>query len=48
MSVHFKLMAVTLLGLILLKGCDKAPKYKQPPVETPPSYKEAARRVQGD
>jgi NodT family efflux transporter outer membrane factor (OMF) lipoprotein len=40
--MYFKMMAATLIGLILLKGCDKAPKYKQPPVETPPSYKEAA------
>jgi len=40
MSVHYKTLAVSVLCLILLKGCDKAPKYKTPPVATPPAYKE--------
>ncbi|MCU1266827.1 MAG: efflux system, outer rane lipoprotein NodT [Acidobacteria bacterium] len=40
MSNHFQILAVSLIGLILFKGCDKAPKYKTPPVQTPPSYKE--------
>src|SRR4029077_7027595 len=37
-----QILAVSLLGLILVKGCDKAPKYKTPPVQTPPAYKEVA------
>src|SRR6266850_398031 len=40
MSTHFQILAVSLIGLILFKGCDKAPKYKTPTVPTPPSYKE--------
>lgn len=40
MSTHFQILAVSLLGLILFKGCDKAPKYAKPTVPTPPSYKE--------
>ena len=40
MSSHFQILAVTLIGLILFKGCDKAPKYAKPSVPTPPSYKE--------
>jgi NodT family efflux transporter outer membrane factor (OMF) lipoprotein len=40
MSTHFQIVAVSLLGLILFKSCDKAPKYKTPSVPTPPSYKE--------
>ena len=40
MSNHFQILAASLLGLMLLKGCDKAPKYKTPPVQTPPAYKE--------
>ena len=40
MSSHFQILAVSLLGLILFKGCDKAPKYAKPTVPTPPSYKE--------
>jgi NodT family efflux transporter outer membrane factor (OMF) lipoprotein len=28
------------MGLLLFKGCDKAPKYAKPSVPTPPSYKE--------
>jgi NodT family efflux transporter outer membrane factor (OMF) lipoprotein len=39
-SWHFQILAVSLLGLILLKGCDKAPKYVTPPVQTPAGYKE--------
>jgi len=40
MSSHYQILAVTLIGLILFKGCDKAPKYKTPTAATPPSYKE--------
>jgi NodT family efflux transporter outer membrane factor (OMF) lipoprotein len=40
MSGHFQIVTVSLLALFLFKGCDKAPKYKQPTVPTPPSYKE--------
>src|SRR6266850_8474165 len=40
MSTHFQILAVSLIGLILFKSCDKAPKYKTPGVPTPPSYKE--------
>lgn len=40
MSSHFQILTVTLLGLVLFKGCDKAPKYAKPSVPTPPSYKE--------
>jgi NodT family efflux transporter outer membrane factor (OMF) lipoprotein len=40
MSNHFQILAVSLLGLILFKGCDKAPKYSKPTTPTPPSYKE--------
>ncbi len=40
MSSHFQILAASLLGLILFKGCDKAPKYSKPTVPTPPSYKE--------
>lgn len=42
MSTHFQILAVSLLGLLLFKGCDKAPKYSKPTVATPPSYKEIA------
>jgi NodT family efflux transporter outer membrane factor (OMF) lipoprotein len=42
MSYHFRILAVSLIGLVLFKGCDKAPKYKTPPVATPPAYKEIA------
>lgn len=38
--MHFKILAVSLLGLLLFKSCDKAPKYAKPAVPTPPSYKE--------
>ena len=40
MSSHFQILAVSLIGLILFKGCDKAPQYAKPTVPTPPSYKE--------
>ena len=40
MPSHFQILAVSLIGLILFKGCDKAPKYAKPTVPTPPSYKE--------
>src|SRR6185295_9620925 len=40
MSMHFKILAISLLGLLLFKGCDKAPKYAKPTVPTPPAYKE--------
>jgi NodT family efflux transporter outer membrane factor (OMF) lipoprotein len=40
MSTHFQLLAVSLIGLILFKGCDKAPKYAKPTTPIPPSYKE--------
>src|SRR6266850_3028636 len=40
MNSHLQILAVSLLGLILFKSCDKAPKYKTPGVPTPPSYKE--------
>jgi NodT family efflux transporter outer membrane factor (OMF) lipoprotein len=39
-SLHFQILTVSLVGLILLKGCDKAPKYVKPPVQTPAGYKE--------
>jgi NodT family efflux transporter outer membrane factor (OMF) lipoprotein len=37
---HFQILGLTLIALILFKGCDKAPKYAKPPVATPPAYKE--------
>ena len=40
MTPHLQILAVSLVGLILFKSCDKAPKYKTPPAPTPPSYKE--------
>src|SRR6185503_5458787 len=40
MFSHSQILAVSLLGLMLFKGCDKAPKYSTPTVATPPSYKE--------
>jgi NodT family efflux transporter outer membrane factor (OMF) lipoprotein len=40
MNSHLQILAVSLLGLILFKSCDKAPKYSKPSVPTPPSYKE--------
>src|SRR5258707_4381839 len=40
MTSYLQILAVSLLGLILFKGCDKAPKYANPNVPTPPSYKE--------
>jgi len=40
MTSHYQILAVSLIGLILFKGCDKAPKYAKPTVSTPPAYKE--------
>ena len=40
MPNHFQVLAVSLIALILFKGCDKAPKYVKPTVATPPAYKE--------
>ena len=40
MPNNFQILGVTLIGLILFKGCDKAPKYAKPTVATPPAYKE--------
>jgi NodT family efflux transporter outer membrane factor (OMF) lipoprotein len=40
LSSYFQILAISLIGLILFKGCDKAPKYAKPSVPTPPSYKE--------
>jgi NodT family efflux transporter outer membrane factor (OMF) lipoprotein len=42
MSNHSQILAVSLIGLILFKGCDKAPKYVKPTVSVPPAYKEVA------
>lgn len=36
------IIAISLMGLMLFKTCDKAPKYSKPTVATPPSYKELA------
>ena len=40
MSSNFQILAISLIGLILFKSCDKAPKYSKPTVATPPIYKE--------
>src|SRR6185295_10038808 len=40
MSMHFQILAISLLGFVLFKGCDKAPKYAKPSVPTPTIYKE--------
>jgi NodT family efflux transporter outer membrane factor (OMF) lipoprotein len=40
MTGHSQILTVALMGLVLFKGCDKAPKYSKPTVSTPPSYKE--------
>lgn len=42
MPNHFQILAVSLMGLVLFKGCDKAPKYAKPAVATPSAYKEIA------
>jgi NodT family efflux transporter outer membrane factor (OMF) lipoprotein len=42
MSIHFRILAVSLIALVLFKGCDKAPKYAKPTVATPAAYKEIA------
>src|ERR1041385_3390415 len=40
MRNQFQILGVSLIGLILFKGCDKAPKYVKPSVATPAAYKE--------
>ena len=40
MPSHFQILGVALIGLVLFKSCDKAPKYAKPSVATPPAYKE--------
>lgn len=40
MPNYFQILGVSLIGLILFKGCDKAPKYVRPSSPTPPAYKE--------
>jgi NodT family efflux transporter outer membrane factor (OMF) lipoprotein len=40
MRNQFQILGVSLLGLFLFKGCDKAPKYVKPSTATPPAYKE--------
>jgi NodT family efflux transporter outer membrane factor (OMF) lipoprotein len=40
MRSQFQILGVSLLGLVLFKGCDKAPKYVKPSTATPPAYKE--------
>jgi NodT family efflux transporter outer membrane factor (OMF) lipoprotein len=40
MPNYFQVLGVSLIGLILFKGCDKAPKYARPSSPTPPAYKE--------
>ena len=40
MPNHFQILIVSLLGIILFKGCDKAPKYVKPSMPEPPAYKE--------
>ncbi len=40
MPNHFQILTISIIGLILFKGCDKAPKYVKPTVATPPAYKE--------
>src|SRR2546423_1007775 len=42
MPSYIQILAVSLIALILFKGCDKAPKYVKPSVATPPAYKEIA------
>lgn len=42
MPNHFHILTVSLIGLTLMKTCDKAPKYITPTTPTPPAYKELA------
>src|ERR1044071_167679 len=42
MRNHFQILGVSLMGLVLFKSCDKAPKYAKPSVAAPPAYKEIA------
>jgi NodT family efflux transporter outer membrane factor (OMF) lipoprotein len=39
--MNLRILSAPLFAFILFKGCDKAPKYKKPPVETPSAYKES-------
>lgn len=40
MPNYVQILGVSLMAVILFKGCDKAPKYSKPSVATPPAYKE--------
>lgn len=40
MPSYYQVVGVSLLGIILFKGCDKAPKYVKPSTPTPAAYKE--------
>ncbi len=40
MPSYFQVVGVSLLGLMLFKSCDKAPKYVKPSVPAPAAYKE--------
>src|SRR5215813_6131784 len=40
MPNYSQILAVSFIGLVLFKGCDKAPKYVRPSTATPPAYKE--------
>ncbi|HXQ72781.1 MAG TPA: efflux transporter outer membrane subunit [Pyrinomonadaceae bacterium] len=40
MPNQFQIIGISLLGLLLFKGCDKAPKYVKPSTATPPAFKE--------
>src|ERR1044072_3008238 len=42
MRNQFQILGVSLLGLVMFKSCDKAPKYAKPSVATPQAYKEIA------
>jgi NodT family efflux transporter outer membrane factor (OMF) lipoprotein len=41
MPNHLQILGVSLLGLMLFKSCDKAPKYATPSAPSSPAYKEA-------
>ena len=40
MPNHFHILAVSMLGIIMFKSCDKAPKYVKPSAPEPAAYKE--------
>src|ERR1700752_1704757 len=40
MPSQLQILGVSLLGLLLFKGCDKAPQYAEPSTPTPPAFKE--------